>query len=129
MCFTNLTRYSTVIFTTFAILTTTVQAFAGSGSFKGVNNHSASGGVSVEKRGDTYVIVLDKSFTFDGAPDPRIAFGNDGKFAENTDFMPLNSNKGSQEYLVPKSIDASKFSEVHIWCRRYSVDLAVAGLN
>ena len=129
MYFINLTRIFTAIFAAFVILTTTVTAFAGSGSFKGLSNHSASGGVSVEKRGDTYVIVLDKSFTFDGAPDPRIAFGNDGKFAKNTDFKPLKSNNGSQEYSVPKNIDVSKFSEVHIWCRQYSVGLAVARLK
>lgn len=129
MRITNLTRIFMANFTIFAILATTLSALAGSGSFNGINNHAASGGVSVEKRGDTYVIVLDNSFNFDGAPDPRIAFGNDGVFAENTDFKPLKSNKGSQEYLVPNTIDASKFNEVHIWCRKYSVGLAIAGLK
>ena len=129
MYLTKSTRIFMVVIATLATLITTLPASAGSGNFRGINNHAASGGVSVEKRGDTYVIILGKSFKFDGAPDPRIAFGKDGVFAENTDFKPLKSNNGRQEYLVPKTIDASKFNEVHIWCRKYSVGLAIAGLN
>lgn len=112
-----------------AISLTSLPASAASGTFKGINNHVASGKVSVEKRGNGYVIVLADSFTFDGAPDPRIAFGKNGKFAAKTDFKPLKSNNGAQEYAVPASIDVSKYNEVHIWCRKFSVGLAIAKLN
>ncbi len=106
-----------------------LPALADGGTFKGINNHTVSGAVSVEKRGDEHVIVLGADFSFDGAPDPRIAFGNDGKYAKGTDFRPLKANSGAQEYVVPKEIDPEKFNEVHIWCRKFSVGLAIAELN
>lgn len=104
-------------------------ALADAGTFRGINNHTVSGGVSVEKRDEGYVIVLASDFDFDGAPDPRIAFGKDGSFAKDTDFEPLKADKGAQEYLVPETIDPSAFNEVHIWCRKFSVGLAIAQLN
>ena len=124
---TNLKRIFTAM--TMTISMATASAFAGDGNFNGINNHTVTGGVSVVKRADGYVVILDQSFNFDGAPDPRIAFGNNGKFAENTDFQPLKSNQGHQEYSVPSTIDASKYNEVHIWCQKYSVGLAIAELN
>ncbi|NRB01728.1 MAG: DM13 domain-containing protein, partial [Rhodobacteraceae bacterium] len=66
---------------------------------------------------------------FDGAPDPRIALGAGGKFAQGTDFAELASNTGAQTYSVPANIDASQFTEVHIWCRRFSVGLAIAPVS
>ncbi|MEP3275703.1 MAG: DM13 domain-containing protein [Stappiaceae bacterium] len=128
----RLTKYAGLIATiaiAVAVSMTSLPAFAASGTFKGINNHVASGKVSVEKRGNGYVIVLANSFKFDGAPDPRIAFGNNGKFAADTDFKPLKSNNGAQEYLVPASIDVSKYNEVQIWCRKFSVGLAIAKLK
>ncbi len=125
----NLKRLATAMLTAASLFLTTLPALAASGTFKGINNHTVSGAVSVEKRGDEYVIVLGTDFDFDGAPDPRIAFGNDGKYAKGTDFKLLKADKGAQEYVVPKEIDPSKFNEVHIWCRKFTVGLAIAKLK
>ncbi|MFK7943799.1 MAG: twin-arginine translocation pathway signal protein, partial [Paracoccaceae bacterium] len=53
---------------------------AGSGSFKGLSNHETKGKVEVINTGSGWEIHLKDSFWFDGAPDPRVGFGNNGKF-------------------------------------------------
>ena len=55
-----------------------LTAFAGSksGSFVGQSNHVTKGGVTVNGSN----IQLESSFWFDGAPDPRVGLGKNGKF-------------------------------------------------
>ncbi|MEM6624587.1 MAG: DM13 domain-containing protein [Pseudomonadota bacterium] len=105
------------------------QAGAGTGSFKGLSNHITTGEVEVVETADGWEIHLKDSFSFDGAPDPRVGFGSAGTFAAGTDFEPLRSDSGAQVYKVPAGIDPSDFNEVYIWCRRFSVPLGVAGIN
>lgn len=102
---------------------------AGSGSFTGLSNHVTTGGVEVVDTGNGWEIHLKDDFTFDGAPDPRVGFGKDGKFVDPTDFEPLRENAGAQVYKVPANIDPTQFDEVYIWCRKFSVPLGVAALN
>lgn len=100
-----------------------------SGSFKGLSNHITTGTASLVKEGDGYVIQLGEDFTFDGAPDPKVAFGKDGKFDSNTILEPLKSNNGSQSYSVPASLNPEDYNEIYIWCERYSVGLGVASIK
>ena len=46
------------------------------GTFRNAGGHKTSGSVSLIKDGDTYKVVLASNFRHDGAPDPRVAFGN-----------------------------------------------------
>lgn len=108
-------------------------SFAGgharSGEFTGASNHVTTGTVEVVKTDDGYEIHLKDNFTFDGAPDPRIGFGKNGKFVDATDFEPLASDTGAQVYKVPAGIDPGEFTDVFVWCRKFSVPLGVATLN
>ena len=107
-------------------------AFAGdvrSGTFTGASNHITKGAVEVVKVDDGYEIRLKGDFWFDGAPDPRVGLGRDGKFVKETDFEILRANAGEQVYKVPADIDPSTFDDVLIWCRKFSVPLGVAALN
>jgi len=99
------------------------------GKFRGDSNHVTTGGVTVEMSPDTAVITLESNFEFDGAPDPRVAFGKNGKFTRGTDFAPLKKNSGKQTYNVPANIDAREYDTVVIWCRRFSVPLGHARLS
>ena len=99
-----------------------------SGSFVGKSNHMTSGKVSVVKSGNGYQLVLEDSFRFDGAPDPKLAFGKNG-YDKTTLFSKLNKNSGKQVYDLPASIDVSKYNEVWVWCEKFSVPLGVAKLN
>ncbi|MEM7211816.1 MAG: hypothetical protein AAF479_07985 [Pseudomonadota bacterium] len=74
---------------------------AGSGEFTGLSNHVTKGVVEVVKADDGWEIHLKDSFWFDGAPDPRVGFGKNGKFVDPTDFEPLRENVGAQVYKVP----------------------------
>ena len=102
-------------------------AIAGSksGTFTGDSNHVTKGGVSVS--GDK--IQLQSSFWFDGAPDPRVALGKNGKFIKGTDFAVLKKNAGAQSYTIPANLKGSDFDTVVIWCRKFSVPLGHAKLN
>ena len=108
-------------------------SFAGgharSGDFTGASNHVTRGTVEVVKTDGGYEIHLKDNFTFDGAPDPRVGFGKNGKFVDATDFEPLASNSGAQVYKVPAGIDPGEFTDVFVWCRQYSVPLGVAKLH
>ena len=108
-------------------------ALAGSGevatgSFVGQSGHKASGEVSVQKTAAGAVVVLKRSFNFDGAPDPKLGFGKNG-YDKSTQFSPLRSNSGEQSYEIPASIDPENYDEVWIWCEKYSVPLGVAKLK
>lgn len=99
------------------------------GTFSGLSDHATTGSVSVVKEGDSYVIVLGDDFMFDGAPDPKVALGKDGKYDPSTLIELLRSNSGTQSYQVPAGIDVESFNEVYIWCEKYSVGLGVASIN
>lgn len=107
--------------------TFTMPAFAGgkSGSFTGDSNHVTKGNVTV-KNGK---IILEDSFWFDGAPDPRVALGKSGKFTKGTDFAVLKKNAGKQTYSIPANLKDSDFDTVVIWCRKFSVPLGHAKIK
>lgn len=97
------------------------------GSFVGKSNHITTGRAELAiEGGQAYVYLLD-DFTFDGAPDPKVALGRNGYDAK-TLMGKLKSNSGKQRYAVPAGIDASKYNEVWIWCERFNVPLGVAEL-
>lgn len=60
-----------------------------SGTFTGKSDHVTTGGVSILKTSSGYAVVLEADFSLDGAPDPKIGFGKNGKFAPKTMFTPL----------------------------------------
>jgi electron transfer DM13 len=94
------------------------------GTFTGASNHVTTGTAEVA---GNQVNLLD-DFTFDGAPDPKVALGKDG-FDPKTLMGPLTSNTGASSYAIPAGIDASDYNEVWIWCEKFNVPLGVAKLN
>lgn len=101
-----------------------------SGSFTGASDHITTGGVKIIKNADgSAVVILDSNFSLDGAPDPRVGFGKDGKYADVSDLGPLTQKDGLQVYLVPASVNVDDFNEVYIWCKQFSVPLGVASVK
>jgi len=100
-----------------------------SGSFSGLNNHITEGMVKVVVKGDMAVIELGADFSFDGAPDPKVALGKNGQYDPATLIEPLRSNSGAQTYQVPASINVGDYNEVYIWCEKFSVGLGVAAIQ
>lgn len=112
-------------------LSTAGAAFADvTGQFTGANNHVVKGGVTVVKNADgTATVTLGPDFFLDGAPDPRVGFGKDGKYVKGTDVGLLKANTGQQTFTVPASINVDDFNEVYIWCLKFSVSLGVASVS
>ena len=110
---------------------TAPAAFAQSsraGTFTGKSRHVTTGtGAIVEQDGKTYVVLGD-DFTFDGAPDPKVALGNDG-YDKSTLMGLLKANSGKQQFQVPAGIDASQYNEIWIWCEKFNVPLGLAKLG
>ncbi len=107
-------------------------AFAGTktGSFHGASNHVTTGDYTISKQSDgSYVITLEDNFSLDGAPDPSVGFGKDGKYSKATYLGNLKNLKGKQSFAIPASVDLSDFNEVYIWCAKFTVPLGVAPLN
>lgn len=98
------------------------------GQFVGKKGHRTSGGVTVVKTATGLAVVLDRDFSFDGAPDPKLGFGRDG-YDPAARFSALKSNKGMQRYEIPGSIAAGSYNEIWVWCEQYSVPLGVAKLR
>ncbi len=125
-------QYSFIILTLFLSFTIS-SAFADesarSGTFKGLSKHDTSGSVTLIHTEDGPVIEFGDDFSFDGAPDPKVALGKDGKYDPATLIRLLDANSGAQSYAVPDSIDVSEYNEIYIWCEKYSVGLGVASLE
>ncbi|MEM8868923.1 MAG: DM13 domain-containing protein [Pseudomonadota bacterium] len=98
-----------------------------SGTFTGASNHVTTGTATIAQEGEAHYVVLGDDFTFDGAPDPKVALGKDG-YDASTLMGPLKSNTGRSQYEIPSSIDVSAYNEVWIWCERFNVPLGVAKL-
>lgn len=97
------------------------------GRFRGESNHSSSGTVAIVERNGRYHVAIGGDFTFDGAPDPKIALGADG-YDATTILGALESNMGAQSYAIPASLDHTAYNEVWIWCEQYNVPLGRADL-
>lgn len=100
-----------------------------SGTFRGASNHATSGGVSIVKTADGTVVILAQNFSLDGAPDPKLGFGKDGKYDSAAKVAHLGKNEGRQVYEIPAGIDVTKYNEFYVWCEKYSVPLGVAALK
>jgi len=106
------------------------DAIAAKGSFVGASNHITTGGVSIVKTANGgAVVILDSDFSLDGAPDPRVGFGKDGKFVDASDLGELTKKEGLQVYIVPPTVNVDDFNEVYIWCRKFAVPLGVASIR
>ena len=101
-----------------------------SGTFTGASDHITTGGVEVIKNDDgSHTVVLASDFSLDGAPDPRVGFGKDGKYDKATGMGLLKSLNGKQSFTVPAGIDPADYNEVYIWCLKFNVPLGVAAIN
>ncbi len=99
------------------------------GTFTGASDHVTTGGISVIKTANGAVLVLEGDFSLDGAPDPKLGFGKNGKYDAKSKIAHLGKIKGLQVYKIPASIDPSKYNELYVWCEKFSVPLGVAKLK
>lgn len=99
------------------------------GKFAGASNHQTRGTVTVRSDAGATVVILSDDFFFDGAPDPKLAFGNHQTIDKATIFAPLARETGRQSYRLPAGVDPSGFSHLYLWCERFAVPLGKARLT
>ncbi len=113
-----------------ALVATAAQAATGrSGNFVGENAHTVSGGVSIVDYRGGKAVRLGPGFYLDGAPDPKVGFGQGGRYVDGTLIGALRANTGEQVFPIPAGMDVSAFDTVFIWCERFSVSLGKAALR
>lgn len=126
----NLAGVALAAMVVMAPISASADSVAAKGSFVGASDHITTGGVSIVKTANGgAVVILDTNFSLDGAPDPRVGFGKDGKFVDASDLGALTQKEGLQVYIVPASVNVDDFNEVYIWCKKFAVPLGVASIK
>ena len=110
-------------------MTLAAEEILSKGTFTGKSRHKTSGSVSIVKTSNGIDVRLGSNFKLDGAPDPWLGFGKNGKYVSASEITKLKSNSGAQIYKISGPLDVSKYNEFYIWCRKFSVPLGVAKLN
>ncbi|MBT8473553.1 MAG: DM13 domain-containing protein [Marinicaulis sp.] len=99
-----------------------------SGEFEGRSDHIMTGDITITRADDGVYVVLGENFSLDGAPDPKLGFGN-GEYLPETKFSPLNELTGQQVYKLPQGVDLAEYTQVWVWCEKFNVPLGVASLT
>lgn len=103
------------------------------GQLSGRQGYEVSGTIVVEKDGDTTKVILKSDYLFDPSknpPDIKIAFGDGEKYAKGSEIHDeLTVKKGEASFDVPAGIDTDQYSEIYIYCEKFTVILAAATLN
>lgn len=117
---------------TLALTLAATAAHAGAGrtgSFTGENNHVVTGGVSIVDHNGGKAVRLGPDFFLDGAPDPKVGFGQGGNYVKGTLIGEVGSNTGEQLFPIPAGMNVSVFDTVFIWCEKFSVSLGKAAIR
>lgn len=100
------------------------------GTFSGVASKTGSGSVTLTQNAEgANVVQLGDDFAVQEGPDLFVSFGNEGEVDQDTLFSTLDAFSGKQEYTVPENIDVTKYSQVIIYCKEFSVVFSVASLQ
>ncbi len=99
------------------------------GNFTGFDRlHQGSGTAKIVRVGDTTYLRFESDFTVSNGPDLFVGFGKDGQYSSGSEVGVLKGNVGSQNYELIGEFDASRYNEVYVWCRAFSVPFAKAPL-
>ena len=99
------------------------------GNFSGRSDHITTGQVSLERTANGYQIRFAADFSLDGAPDPVVALGNGETYVAANKLGVLKNKTGAQVYQLPANFTPGQFSQVYVWCEKFSVPLGVADLS
>lgn len=97
-----------------------------SGNFASINGYSVTGDALVLNNGTEERFLRFENFVSDNGPDLKVYLR-----AANGDFVSLgdlSGNIGDQNYAIPVDVDLSVFTNVEIWCERFSAGFGVATL-
>ena len=99
------------------------------GRLEGKGGHSASGAASVYRLANGTTFVRLEDIDTPHAPAVYVYLvprpGQTGT-SGGVDLGALKGNQGSQNYVIPKDVDVSRYQTVLLWCRRFSTPIATA---
>jgi hypothetical protein len=94
-----------------------------SGEFQGAGDgiHNASGKATALYLEDGSVVLRFENFRVTNGPDLYVYLATDRGASDYVDLGRLKANSGNQNYEMPAGIDLSKYDNVIIWCKAFSV--------
>jgi hypothetical protein len=95
--------------------------------------HHTTGAVSIYRLADGRRILRFDDLRTSNGPDLRVRLSVQDAHAPNDtidhgtiDLGGLKGNRGSQNYVIPASVDLTKYHAAIIWCRRFSYAFGAA---
>lgn len=94
-----------------------------SGTFVGAGDgiHDAQGDAYTIPLEDGSTVLRLENFQSTNGPDLFVYLSTDDSASEFINLGELKANKGNQNYKIPHDVDLSKYSNVLIWCKSFSV--------
>ena len=109
--------------------TSVAPVVVGTGTFSGLQGHSAQGTAKLIKVCEEYFVRFEDDFSVTNGPDLFVYFGKDGRYQAAAQISALKGNVGGQNYKVPGGINPKDYNEVWVWCRAFSVAFGKAELR
>ncbi|MEM1332708.1 MAG: DM13 domain-containing protein [Actinomycetota bacterium] len=112
----------------------TEQAAAGevvtelSGQFTGTSRYDVSGDALVLGNGTGQRFLRFENFESNNGPDLNVYLFNPDDPNDFIDLGDLKGNIGDQNYEIPVDVDLDRYSQVSIWCVRFSTGFGFADL-
>ncbi len=101
------------------------------GKLVGAENHQASGTVHIVNAGEKRQLHFTPDFSLEKGPDVYITFTDGPKPVEGASLVVarLKRFSGEQSFDLPAGTDLGRYSHLVLWCKKYSVAMAVAPLT
>ncbi len=101
------------------------------GEFAGADGHAGSGTASVVQEPSGQRLVTFTDFDVDPGVDVDVYLvpGDGSDVSDRVELGNLKGNVGDQQYEIPADADLSRYSTVVLWCKPFTVRIAVAKLN
>ena len=102
-----------------------------SGTFVGTGDgiHDAQGDAYTIPLEDGSTVLRLENFQSTNGPDLFVYLSTDDDASEFINLGELKANKGNQNYKIPNDVDLSKYNNVLIWCKSFSVLFGSAELS
>lgn len=98
------------------------------GTFAPQGGYDITGNAIVISNGGDQQFLRFENFEVDNGPDLNVYLFNPNNPDDYIDLGDLRGNIGDQNYELPQGIDLNTYSEVSIWCVRFSVGFGSAQL-
>ena len=99
------------------------------GQFSGTSRYDVSGEAIVLGNGTDQRFLRFENFESNNGPDLNVYLVNPDDPSDFIDLGDLKGNVGDQNYEIPAGIDLERYSQVSIWCVRFSVGFGSADLT